>query len=96
LEKLVDVCCFRPARKFGLTPRKGTISIGSDADLVLIDLEKEAVVPEKPVYSDTDFSIFAGRKIKGWPILTMLRGRIVAKEGKVIGESGYGKYIPGR
>jgi len=96
LEKLVDVCCFRPARKFGLTPRKGTISIGSDADLVLIDLEKEAVVPEKPVYSDTDFSIFAGRKIKGGPILTMLRGRIVAKEGKVIGESGYGKYIPGR
>jgi dihydroorotase-like cyclic amidohydrolase len=96
LEKLVDVCCFSPARKFGLTPRKGTISIGSDADLVLIDLEKEAVVPGKPVYSDTDFSIFAGRKIKGWPILTMLRGSIVAKDGKVIGESGYGKYIPGR
>ena len=96
LEKLVDVCCFSPASKFGLAPRKGTISIGSDADLVLIDLEKEAVVPEKPVYSGTDFSIFAGWKIKGWPILTMLRGIIVAKDGKVIGETGYGKYIPGR
>ena len=96
LEKLVDVCCFSPASKFGLAPRKGTISIGSDADLVLIDLEKEAVVPEKPVYSGTDFSIFAGWKIKGWPILTMLRGTIVAKDGKVIGETGYGKYIPGR
>ncbi|MCK4815433.1 dihydropyrimidinase, partial [bacterium] len=74
----------------------GTISIGSDADLVLIDLEKEAVVPEKPVYSGTDFSIFAGWKIKGWPILTMLRGSIVAKDGKVMGESGYGRFIPGR
>jgi dihydropyrimidinase len=96
LEKLVDVCCFGPASEFGLTPRKGTISIGSDADLVLIDLNREAVVPEKPIYSGSDFSIFAGRKIKGWPILTMLRGSIVAKEGKVIGETGYGKYIPGR
>jgi len=96
LEKLVDVCCFSPARKFGLTPRKGTISIGSDADLVLIDLKKEAVIPEKPLYSNSDFSIFAGRKIKGWPILTMLGGSIVAKDGKVMDETGYGKYIPGR
>ena len=95
LEKLVDVCCFSPASKFGLTPRKGTISIGSDADLVLIDLKKEAVIPEKPLYSNSDFSIFAGRKIKGWPILTMLGGSIVAKDGKVMGETGYGKYIPG-
>jgi dihydroorotase (multifunctional complex type) len=96
LEKLVDVCCFSPASKFGLTPRKGTISIGSDADLVLIDLKKEAVIPEKPLYSNGDFSIFAGRKIKGWPILTMLGGSIVAKDGKVMGEAGYGKYIPGQ
>ena len=96
LEKLVDVCCFTPASKFGLTPQKGTISVGSDADLVLIDLEKEAVGAEKPIYSAGDFSIFAGRKIKGWPILTMLRGSIVSKDGKVVGETGYGKYIPGR
>jgi dihydroorotase (multifunctional complex type) len=96
LEKLVDVCCFSPASKFGLAPRKGTISIGSDADLVLIDLKKEAIIPEKPLYSNSDFSIFAGRKIKGWPIVTMLGGSIVAKDGKVMGETGYGKYIPGR
>ena len=47
LEKLVEVCCYRPARQFGLAPRKGTLSIGSDADLVLIDLDKEAVAPPK-------------------------------------------------
>lgn len=96
LEKLVEVCCFNPARKFGLTPRKGAISIGSDADLVLIDLEKEAVGPDAPIYSKSDFSTFAGWKIKGWPILTMLRGSVVAKDGKITGETGYGKYIPGR
>ena len=96
LEKLVEVCCFNPASKFGLTPRKGTISIGSDADLVLIDLKKEAVGPDEPIYSNSDFSTFAGWKIKGWPILTMLRGSVVAKDGKITGEPGYGKYIPGR
>jgi dihydropyrimidinase len=95
LEKLVEVCCFNPAKKFGLAPQKGTISVGSDADLVLIDLEREAVVPHKPNYSDTDYSIFAGQKIKGWPILTLLRGSIVAKEGKITGESGFGRYVPG-
>jgi dihydroorotase-like cyclic amidohydrolase len=95
LEKLVEVCCYRPARQFGLTPRKGTISIGADADLVLVDLDKEAVAPQEPVYSDTDYSVFAGWKIKGWPVLTMIRGSIVARDGKVIGKSGFGKYIPG-
>jgi dihydroorotase (multifunctional complex type) len=95
LEKLVDVCCYRPARQFGLAPRKGTLSIGSDADLVLIDLAKEAVAPQKPIYSNTDYSIVAGRKIKGWPILTMLRGRIIAQDGNVVEETAEGKYIAG-
>ncbi len=96
LEKLVEVCCYNPARQFGLTPRKGTLAIGSDADLVLIDLNKEAEAPSKPIYSDTDYSIIAGRKIRGWPILTMLRGRVVVQDGKLLAETGEGKYIPGR
>ena len=94
LEKLVAICCYNPAKQFDLTPEKGTLSIGSDADLVLIDLDKEAEVPPKPIYSNADYSIIAGRKIKGWPIMTMLRGNVVAKDGKVTGESGEGRYIP--
>ncbi len=96
LEKLVDVCCYRPARKFGLTPRKGILDIGADADLVIVDLEKEAIAPQNPVYSNSDFSTVAGKKIIGWPILTMLRGEIIARDGKVSGESGYGRYVPGQ
>jgi dihydroorotase (multifunctional complex type) len=96
LEKLVDVCCYRPARQFGLAPRKGTLAIGSDADLVLIDLDKEAVAPQRPIYSNSDYSMVAGRKIKGWPTLTMLRGRIIAQDGNVVEETGEGKYIAGR
>jgi dihydroorotase (multifunctional complex type) len=96
LEKLVEVCCYNPARQFGLTPRKGTLAIGSDADLVLIDLNKEAEAPPQPIFSGADFSIVAGRKIKGWPILTILRGRVVMQDGKLIAETGKGKYIPGK
>ncbi len=95
LEKLVEVCCYRPAKQFGLAPRKGTISIGSDADLVIIDLEKEMEAPQNPVYSNTDYTAYGGRNIKGWPTLTMLRGRIIAKDGAVIADPGIGKYIPG-
>jgi dihydroorotase (multifunctional complex type) len=96
LEKLVDVCCYRPAQQFGLTPQKGTLAVGSDADLVLIDLNKEALALQKPVYSNSDNSMVAGRKIKGWPTLTMLRGRIIAQDGTVVAETGQGKYLAGR
>lgn len=96
LEKLVDVCCYKPARKFGLTPQKGILNVGSDADLVLIDMKKEAKAPENPVYSNSDFSTVAGKKITGWPVMTMVRGNIVVKDQKIIGESGFGRYVPGK
>jgi dihydroorotase (multifunctional complex type) len=96
MEKLVEVCCYTPARQFGLAPRKGTLSIGSDADLVIVDLNQEAEAPKEPFYSNTDYSLFARRRIKGWPTMTMLRGRIIAQKGKVTTKTGKGRYIPGR
>jgi dihydroorotase (multifunctional complex type) len=96
MEKLVDVCCYTPAKQFGLAPRKGTLAIGSDADLVIIDLDKEVEAPGEPSYSNADYSLFAGRKIKGWPVLTLLRGSIIAQNGKVVAKTGIGRYVPGR
>jgi dihydropyrimidinase len=96
LEKLVEVCCYRPAKQFGLAPRKGTLTIGSDADLVIVDLNQTAEAPQEPFYSNADYSLFAGHKLKGWPILTMLRGRTIAQNGKIVTATGTGKYIPGR
>ena len=93
MEKLVEVCCYNPAKISGLTPRKGMIAVGSDADLVVVDLEKKAVVPERPVYSTTDYSLLAGLKLTGWPILTVVRGEVVAEAGKAVGEPGHGKYV---
>lgn len=96
MEKLVEVCCYNPARLYGLYPRKGAIAVGSDADLVIVDLNKEATVPEVPLYSGTDLTPFAGSKFKGWPVLTILRGKVIMEDGKVVGTSGYGRFIPGK
>lgn len=96
LERLVEVCCTNPAKQYGLFPEKGIIAVGSDADLVLIDLNKEATVSEKPVFSLTEYNPYAGFKFKGWPTLTMLRGAVIATNGTVIGKEGYGKYHPAK
>ena len=96
LEKLVEVCCYNPAKIYGLTPRKGVIRVGSDADLVIVDLNKEVQVGETPTYSDTDFTVYAGWRMKGGPVLTMVRGNVVMEEGKIVAQPGIGRYIPAR
>ncbi len=80
LQKMVEVCCYNPAKIFGLYPSKGSISVGSDADLVVVDLNKEDSVDEGSLYSGSDFSPFAGWRLKGWPTLVMLRGQVVSEE----------------
>jgi dihydropyrimidinase len=94
LERLVEVCCYNPAKKYGLIPRKGTIGIGSDADLVIVDLNKKNKVNAENFYSRADFSCYEGWELQGWPVLTMVRGNIVIKDGKVVGEPGFGRFIP--
>jgi len=93
LEKLVEIACYNNARKFGLLPKKGTLQVGSDADLVLIDLDKEFSVRASDLYHISDFTPFEGMTIKGVPVLTMVRGKVVMKENKIIGEP-RGKFVP--
>jgi len=92
LEKLVEVCCYNPAKICGIAPEKGSIAVGSDADLVIVDLNKEATVGDKPTFGNSNFTPYAGFKFKGWPVLTMLRGKVIMEEGKVVGEPGHGRY----
>jgi dihydropyrimidinase len=96
LEKVVELCCYNPAKMFGLTPQKGMIEVGSDADLTIVDLNKEIVVDERPYYSDTDFNIFSGWRLKGWPVLTMLKGKVVMDQGEIKGHPGQGRYLPSK
>jgi dihydropyrimidinase len=101
LERLVEVCSENPARIFGLYPQKGTIAIGSDADLVIVDLAKIRTVTRDLVTSRGLWSVWEGWELKGWPVMTILRGNIAMewKEGEtkpqIVGEPS-GKYLPRR
>jgi len=94
LERLVEVCCYNNARIFGIYPQKGTITVGADADLVIIDLNKKAKLSAKTSHQLTDFCPYEGWEVKGGPILTMVRGNIVAEGGKLTAQPGVGRYIP--
>lgn len=96
LERLVQVCCYNPAKKYGLAPRKGVIAPGSDADLVIVDLHKKAKVSAKNLYTNADYSCYEGWEFQGWPILTMLRGKVVMEDGQIVGDPGFGRYVPAR
>ncbi|HYI04050.1 MAG TPA: dihydroorotase family protein [Reyranella sp.] len=90
LERVVEACSTAPARLFKLD-KKGEIRPGFDADLVLVDLESEYEIRDEDVLSLVGWSPYAGRKVKGKPVRTIVRGRTVYKDGKVIGEKGFGK-----
>jgi dihydroorotase-like cyclic amidohydrolase len=93
LEMLVERACRAPAQVYGIYPRKGTIAIGSDADLAIVDLDLERVVDAKDLHGMSDFSPFEGKKLRGWPVATVKGGQIVARDGKIVGEP-TGRYIP--
>lgn len=93
IEKLAELTSLNTAEIFGMYPKKGTIAIDSDADIILVDLAKEQKVTPELLQSYSDYTIYDGMMLKGWPVLTMVRGQIVMQDGKIVGKAGYGEYI---
>jgi dihydropyrimidinase len=93
LERFVAVTSTEAARLFGLYPGKGTIAVGSDADLVLWDRERSRVVRGADEYSRAGFSLFEGLRTTGWPVSTIRRGEIVAKDGAILAGAGSGRVL---
>lgn len=91
--KVAEVCSYNNAKVFGLLPKKGTICPGADADLVIVDMEREVTITPDILHSVSGYSPFEGRKVKGWPILTMLRGEVIYENGK-LKKKGLGEFIP--
>lgn len=92
-DRVVDLCCETPARVFNFYPRKGVIRVGSDADMVIIDMEKEKTITTEEVYSRCGWTPFEGWNVKGVPVCTIVRGTPVMKDGKILVEPGFGKFI---
>ena len=92
LDVLVERATRSPARVYGIYPQKGTIAVGSDADLVVVDLELERVVRAEDLLGMSDFSPFEGKKLRGWPVATIKGGRIVARDGKIVAKAN-GRYL---
>lgn len=93
IQDLVRLYSKSPAKILGIYPKKGTIQIGSDADLVLVDLKKEEKIASERIYSKAGYTPFDGKKVKGVPMRTIVRGKTVMNEGEVIGKPGYGELI---
>jgi dihydroorotase len=90
LERVVEACCSMPAKLFRIE-RKGSLEIGADADIVLVNLNDEYEVRDEDVLSLIGWSPYAGRKLKAKPLRTLVRGTTVYLNGEVIGKKGFGQ-----
>src|SRR5574341_1338909 len=94
IERVAELTSYNTARIFGMYPRKGTVQEGSDADLVIVDMNLEQKVTPELLQSYSDYTIYDGWKMKGWPILTMVRGRVVMENGQVDAKAiGHGQFV---
>jgi dihydropyrimidinase len=91
---LARVVSTSPARVFGLAPRKGSIEIGADADLVLFDPRRKWIVSARDLHMSSDFSPFEGLEVRGAVVRTFVRGRTVFADGEFPGTPGWGRFSP--
>lgn len=93
MEKLAELMCKNPAKIFGVYPQKGTLLPGSDADLVLIDLNKKIKVDVTKLGSRSDFSLYEGKSITGWPVATIKSGEVLVEDMKLLTKKPKGKVL---
>lgn len=92
IQKMVDILCGNPAKIFGLS-HKGNISIGMDADFVILDPNKEVTLTANKLHMKSGYTPFEGKKVKGYPVVTAVRGKIIYQDGEFCGEKGFGKFV---
>jgi dihydroorotase len=93
LERVVDLCSTNPARLVGIYPRKGTIAVGADADFAVLDLERTAEITAKTSYYKCGWTPFEGRQVTGLPVKTIVRGKLVMDDGRILTERGSGGFV---
>ncbi len=96
LQRFVDITSTNAAKILGLYPRKGAIQLGSDADLVLIDPNLKKALTVNDLHADSDYSIWEGFPCHGYPVMTILRGKVIVENGKLIGSADNGRWLSRR
>jgi dihydropyrimidinase len=92
-ERWVEVISTAPARMFGMYPRKGSVSVGADADLVVYDPDATRTISAKTHHMDVDYSCYEGRQVKGRSDVVLSRGSVVVRNGEFTGRKGHGKFV---
>jgi dihydropyrimidinase len=93
LNRFVELTSTAAAKIFGLFPRKGTIAVGSDADIVIFDPEKEQTISAATHHMRVDYSAYEGRKVKGVSEIVLSRGNVIVENGKFFGKAGGGQFL---
>jgi dihydropyrimidinase len=93
LKRWVEVCCTNPAKIFGLYPKKGSLEPGADADLVIFDPDRRVTLSTTTLHEQVDYTPYNGYKLQGYPVMTLLRGKVIANDGRFTGELGQGHYL---
>jgi dihydroorotase-like cyclic amidohydrolase len=94
LHQVVKLCCHNPAKIFGLYPKKGGVVVGSDADIVIVDMKKKVRLNQEKLYSKVGYSPYHNWEMKGVPVMTLVRGQVVMEDGfpgKILSKAGYGE-----
>src|SRR6266540_4162244 len=93
LNRMVELLSTNPARYFGLYPRKGTIAVGSDADIVVFDPERKATISAATQHSKTDYNLYEGTEVTGTPEVVLLRGQVLVEGDELVAEPGIGRFV---
>jgi dihydropyrimidinase len=93
LNRMVELLSTNPAKYFGLFPRKGTIAVGSDADLVVFDPERKATLSASTHHSRCDYNLYEGTEVTGSPAIVLLRGKVIVDGDEFLGRAGEGQFV---
>ncbi len=93
LNRLVEIFSTNPAKLFGLFPRKGTIAVGSDADIVVFDPDAESVISAQTHHMNIDYNLYEGMAVKGVPEVVIANGRVLVEDGEYTGISAGGRFL---
>jgi len=90
---MVELLSTNPAKLFGLYPRKGTIAVGSDADIVVFDPEKKVTISAATHHSKSDYNLFEGTEVTGSPEVVLLRGSVRVEDDELVASPGIGQFV---